>query len=173
MICDPLKVLVYLPFEDIPAVVSTLRDAGKGHFYCYASVQEARDEGNIHLRTFSRHNFINDLKTCSGVIANAGFTLTSETLYLGKKLLVKPLAGQLEQTSNALALQQLNMGMVMQRLGLHGWCGTGYLFLVQSPLTTLTLPARLQIGLARVSGTPIGDLAAKVWGMVTIALKRK
>ncbi len=36
--CDPCKVLVYLPFEDTPTVVSMLKDMGKGQFYCYASV---------------------------------------------------------------------------------------------------------------------------------------
>lgn len=46
-----------------------------------------------------------DLTDCSGVIANAGFARSSESLYLGKKLLVKPLEGQLEQESNGLALE--------------------------------------------------------------------
>jgi hypothetical protein len=35
---------------------------------------------------------------------------------LGKKILVKPLAGQMEQISNGLAIATLKLGMVMTRL---------------------------------------------------------
>ena len=42
--------------------------------------------------------------------------MASEALELGKKLLVKPLIGQMEQLSNAEALQQLNLGSVMKNL---------------------------------------------------------
>lgn len=35
---------------------------------------------------------------------------------LGKKILVKPLAGQMEQISNALAITSLKLGMAMKQL---------------------------------------------------------
>jgi uncharacterized protein (TIGR00661 family) len=162
---DPLKVLVYLPFEDTPAVVGMLKDVRKGQFYCYASVKESHDEGNIHLRPFSRREFIDDLKTSSGVIANAGFTLTSEALYLGKKLLVKPLAGQLEQTSNALALEQLNLGMVMQRLDarlVKHWLSLPS----PDPVDYPDVAAAVAEWISRGQWDTIGDLASRVWGMV-------
>jgi predicted glycosyltransferase len=60
--------------------------------------------------------FLKDLKDCSGVISNAGFELASEALQLGKKILVKPLAGQIEQISNALAILNLGIGRVMKHL---------------------------------------------------------
>ena len=53
---------------------------------------------------------------CNGVISNAGFELASEAMSLGKKILVKPLTGQMEQISNALAITSLKLGMVMTRL---------------------------------------------------------
>ena len=56
------------------------------------------------------------LLDAEGVISNAGFELASECLHLGKKLLVKPLAGQFEQLSNALALQSMSRATVMQSL---------------------------------------------------------
>ena len=56
------------------------------------------------------------MRDCVGVICNAGFELASEALQLGKKILVKPLHLQLEQLSNALALEQLGLGMVMPDL---------------------------------------------------------
>jgi len=163
--CDPLKVLVYLPLEDTDAVVSMLKEMRMGQYYCYASVPEAHDQGNIHLRPFSRHNFISDLKSCSGVIANAGFTLTSEALYLGKKLLVKPLAGQLEQTSNARALQQLNLGMIMQRLDarlVKHWLSLPS----PDPVDYPDVAGEVAAWISQGKWNDVGDLAAKVWGMV-------
>jgi predicted glycosyltransferase len=56
------------------------------------------------------------LEDCNGVICGAGFELAGEALQLGKKLLVKPLEGQFEQLSNALALEKLQLARVMQRL---------------------------------------------------------
>ena len=57
-----------------------------------------------------------DLATSQGVICNAGFELASEAIQLGKKLLVKPLLGQMEQLSNAKALEDLELGMTMDTL---------------------------------------------------------
>jgi hypothetical protein len=37
-------------------------------------------------------------------------------MYLGKKILVKPLAGQMEQVSNALTITFLELGLAMNRL---------------------------------------------------------
>lgn len=42
----------------------------------------------------------------SGVICNAGFQLTSEALFLGKKMMVIPMQGQYEQLCNAEALSK-------------------------------------------------------------------
>jgi uncharacterized protein (TIGR00661 family) len=64
----------------------------------------------------SRELFQHDLKTCSGVISNSGFELISEALELGKKILVKPVVGQAEQVSNALALTTLKYGTSMKTL---------------------------------------------------------
>ena len=44
------------------------------------------------------------------MISNAGFELVSEALQLQKRILVKALQGQMEQQSNALALNQLQLG---------------------------------------------------------------
>jgi uncharacterized protein (TIGR00661 family) len=112
----PRKILVYLPFEERDDILQLIEPFSDTHFYVYTSVSRKLNDGNIFLRPFSREDFIDDLISCNGVICNAGFTLTSEALHLGKKLLVRPLAGQLEQSSNALALEQLNLAMVMSVL---------------------------------------------------------
>jgi hypothetical protein len=49
-------------------------------------------------------------------MCNAGFSLISEALHLGRKVLAKPVSGQVEQKANALALQRLGLGSVMHGL---------------------------------------------------------
>lgn len=112
----PGKILVYLPFEDRRDVLDLLSHFPAYDFYYYTGVDTAQDLGNRHVRPFSRQGFIDDLLTCEGVICNAGFELASEAMHLGKKLLVRPLAGQLEQTSNAMVIENLHLGAVMQEL---------------------------------------------------------
>ena len=113
---DPNKVVVYLPFESIDAVTAMLSEIPGYQFYFYADVSDARELGNICIRPFSRVGFKNDLATSVGVISNSGFELTSEAIQLGLKILVKPLAGQLEQLSNSLALSELKLGTSMSTL---------------------------------------------------------
>ena len=67
--------------------------------------------GNVLVRGFSRDGFKDSLHSTDGVICNAGFELASEALSLGRKIMVKPLKGQMEQASNALALSQLGLGL--------------------------------------------------------------
>ena len=68
------------------------------------------------LHVVKLYGFRRDLHDCAGIICNAGFELTSESLYLGKKILVKPVHGQMEQTSNAAALIELGYGHVMKKV---------------------------------------------------------
>lgn len=66
--------------------------------------------GNIVFRKPSLDGFLEDLTTCRGVIATAGYTLMSEALYLGKPLLVAPNGGIFEQTLNGLYLEREGLG---------------------------------------------------------------
>ncbi|GAB2197768.1 MJ1255/VC2487 family glycosyltransferase [Sessilibacter sp. MAH4] len=110
------KVLVYLGFEDQQKVIDTLRPISDYEFYFYGEFDSIIDDGNLHLRPLSREGFKSDLKSANAVICNAGFELVSEALELGKKVLVKPLHGQMEQLSNAEALKVLGLGSVMEKL---------------------------------------------------------
>jgi len=115
---DPSKILVYLPFEDRERVTQWLNthDDKPHHYVFYCGVHQSLEHCNVTLKPYSRHRFQHDLASCNGVIANAGFGLASEALQHGKKLLVKPLLGQMEQTSNAAALQLLKLGDTMKTL---------------------------------------------------------
>ena len=111
------KILVYLPFEDLDEIENMLREFDTHNFHIYhGSCNQPEDKGNLHLRPFSREGFLRDLCECGGVICNAGFELPSEALHLGKRILAKPLTGQIEQKSNALALGQLGLATVSGRL---------------------------------------------------------
>lgn len=108
--------VVYPGFESLPQVVALLRRFGSTRFHVYGRVAEPYTEGNVSVRPVSRDHFLADLARCRGVIANAGFTLASECLHLGISLLVKPVHGQLEQESNAVALEQLGLAATSRDL---------------------------------------------------------
>lgn len=112
---DADKVVVYLPFEDRTQVLNWLRRLPEARFRFYTDISAPVDLGRIQMRPLSREAFPRDLASCSGVIANAGFGLVSEAIQYGKKILVKPLQGQVEQRANALAIRKLGIGEVMHR----------------------------------------------------------
>jgi uncharacterized protein (TIGR00661 family) len=110
------KIIVYLPFEEIRDIVRLLEGFDSHQFYVYSTATVTNKPAHIHVRQLSRSGFQLDFQDCGGVICNAGFELASEALQMGKKLLVKPLRAQMEQLSNALALEQIQLGAVMPEL---------------------------------------------------------
>lgn len=110
------KIIVYLPFEEQEDILNLLAPFKDYSFFVYHKFETPLVKENIHLCPFSRNGFLKDLMECSGVITNAGFELVSEALATGKKLLLKPLSGQMEQLSNANAITMLSLGKTMKRL---------------------------------------------------------
>lgn len=110
------NVLVYLPFEDQSSLLPLLRQFKEYQFYVYAPDLGFSDEGNVHTRPPSRSGFQRDLVNSHWVICNAGFELISEALQLGKQILAKPLGGQMEQMSNAAALEQLGYAVIEESI---------------------------------------------------------
>lgn len=110
------KIIVYLHFEAMEDIINLFKPFPNYDFYVYYPVEEPFDEGNIHFRPLSRDKFQRDLSDAVGVIANSGFSLSSEAIHLGKKLLTKPVKGQTEQEANASALEELQLGRVMKDL---------------------------------------------------------
>ena len=74
------------------------------------------EEGELRYRPFATAAFIDDLRTCRGVVASAGFSLMSEVVYLRKPMLALPLAGQFEQEMNARYLERLGYGTAARAL---------------------------------------------------------
>lgn len=109
--------LIYLPFEALNEVKTLLHHFPDKYFVCFhPNITENSEQGNIRFRKYSRTDFVHYLKTCRGIISNAGFSLISESLVLGKKLLIKPLKGQFEQVDNANYLKQLGLAYTMETL---------------------------------------------------------
>jgi uncharacterized protein (TIGR00661 family) len=84
-------------------------------FYIYGFNVEER-HGNCFFKKNSTPGFLEDLASCRGVIATAGFSLISECLYLKKRMLLTPVGGQFEQIVNAAYAQRLGFARYPQRL---------------------------------------------------------
>ncbi|MHC4558124.1 MAG: glycosyltransferase family protein, partial [Planctomycetota bacterium] len=84
-------------------------------FYIYGFNKSAEYQ-NCIFKKRSTEVFLADLAGSRGVIASAGFSLVSECMYLRKKMLLLPLAGQYEQIINAHYIQKLGLGISAERL---------------------------------------------------------
>ncbi|MDO6428768.1 glycosyltransferase family protein [Thalassotalea sp. 1_MG-2023] len=157
-------VLVYLPFEDQQAVTKMLNLVEGHQFVQYA--QELTDDvrANVRTHTTSYQGFKQDLKRAQAVICNSGFELNSECIHLGIPILTKPIAGQMEQESNALALEQLGYGKAVNTLTsdiIEDW-------LIQLPSQTAnTFPDVAQLIIRWLSDKnnelSIEEFTAQVW----------
>ncbi len=106
---DGSLVLVYLPWEVPESYMEVLKTITSHRFIVYGTEMTPGQEGNLEFKPSSRDGFLADLGRCGSVIANAGFALASEALSLGKRLLLKPYAGQIEQEHNALEAERLGL----------------------------------------------------------------
>ncbi|MCH8553015.1 MAG: glycosyltransferase [Natronospirillum sp.] len=110
------QVLVYLPFDKSASVLKMLRAHPTHQFHVFCADKAPGQYGNVHVHPFGRETFQQRLAQCASVITGAGFELTSEALHLGKRILVKPTRGQMEQMSNAHALRLLGLAETMNTL---------------------------------------------------------
>lgn len=111
-------VLVYYNHTDgAEHVLQTLRDVDAPFIvYNFDRPDSGGRYPNVHFKEPCIDEFLYDLASSRAVISTAGFTLTSETLFLGKPLLVVPNRGIFEQTLNALFLKRDGLGeAVMDR----------------------------------------------------------
>jgi len=156
-------ILVYLPFED-PQWVTQLLQQFPGHrFIQYGGGCRAGVAGNVTLRPPGTATFKRDLGASAGVVCNSGFELISECLQWGKPVLTRPLAGQMEQLSNARALQLLGYASVVPQLGataLGDWLAA---MPAPAPQRYPDVAAALARWLAGGARTPVGELCRTLW----------
>lgn len=158
----PRKILVYLPFEDLKQICHWLNAETDYDFYVYHHLKQVENRGHIRLQPFSRDNFQADLVNCEGVITNSGFVMSSEAIQYGKKILTKPLLGQMEQLSNAQALQLLERADVMTNLDrqvLKNWLLKKSCIPVRYPNVAREIVAWIKEG----QKEPLHSLARRLW----------
>src|SRR6266700_410533 len=108
---DYALVYVTSPAKDLAALLKKIRFP----FIAYGFKSEGQD-GNILFKNPSMDGFLRDLAGCKAVIANAGFSLVSEALHLGKPYMAVPVEHQFEQTLNAYYLDKTGYGCWAQDL---------------------------------------------------------
>ena len=101
-------ILVYATHE-YETLIEHLKTYKRENFIVYGFNRD-KIEGNLTFKSFSRSGFLDDLTGCKAVIATAGFTLMTESFYLGKPYLALPMKGQFEQVLNGLMLDELKYG---------------------------------------------------------------
>lgn len=105
--------LVYVtsPSEELAGLLKRVRRP----FVCYGFGREGQD-GNLTFKRPSLTTFLEDLAGSRAVIANSGFSLISEALYLSKPYLAIPVRHQFEQVLNAYYLDRLGYGAYWDKL---------------------------------------------------------
>ena len=159
------KIVVYLPFEDQHEVTRHLCPFENFEFHVYAPTVIASKYPHIQFKSLSREGFQRDLYDCAGIISNAGFELASESLQLGKKILAKPLHAQMEQISNAAALEQLGYGRTMFNMDsaiIEDWLHNPHAVHVTYPNVAKLLVQWLSDGMPEMDGAFIENVWDKV-----------
>ncbi len=110
--------LVYQTSESNRELPELLRASGREcRVYGFRrDLQEELVEGPLRFRPFSEQRFVEDLRTAKGVIANGGFTLLSEAVYLHKPVLSSPVRKQFEQILNARYVEREGYGLCAEEL---------------------------------------------------------
>jgi len=96
-------------------LLDVLHKFGRQTFIIYGFNQDTQSQNCIFKKRNTK-GFLADLAAARGVIASAGFSLISECMYLKKKMLLLPLAGQYEQIINAHYIQKLGLGLSAETL---------------------------------------------------------
>jgi uncharacterized protein (TIGR00661 family) len=161
-ISDPDQVLVYLPFENSEAVLDWLDGVPNYHFRFHCKDIEPGIYGNVEVFPFGRELFQKNLSECESVLCNAGFELNSEALQLGRRILAKPLKGQIEQYSNAIALDLLGIAKTSDVLNsqiIQDWLETSRVVQISYPNVARAVVAWLQSN----NDTSMVDLCESLW----------
>ena len=84
-------------------------------FIAYGFGREGQED-NVAFKEPSLDEFMRDLVSAKAIIANAGFSLISEALHLGKPYLAMPVKSQFEQIFNAYYINQMGYGAYWEEL---------------------------------------------------------
>jgi len=107
------QVLVYVTYP-APALAKLLASV-RSRFVAYGFGREGQD-GNVLYKKPTLDGFLEDLISAKAIVANAGFSLVTEALHLGKPYLAIPVKHQFEQIFNAYWLEKAGHGAYWDEL---------------------------------------------------------
>ncbi|MEJ2544598.1 MAG: glycosyltransferase family protein [Calditrichaceae bacterium] len=93
--------------------LTSQKSSNEGHIMVYLT--SGFESFVTYLAKFKRERFLRNLGSCKAVMATAGFTLITESLYLRKPYLAMPMKGQFEQELNGYMLEKLSYGLNARR----------------------------------------------------------
>jgi uncharacterized protein (TIGR00661 family) len=112
--CDE-HILVYSTDSTWKSRLLTILSAYPTQQFRIYGFNESERIANCTLLRTSTASFLQDLASCRGVIATAGFSLISECLHFRKKMLLLPIHGQYEQIINAFYAEKLGLALHCER----------------------------------------------------------
>ncbi len=130
---------VYLPAYSNVNILRTLRLLPDWEWKVFSTTaQTGKKYGNIEFLPVDTELFLTYLASCNGLICNAGFGITTEALFLGKKMLVIPMKNQYEQQCNAAALAEMGIKVFGafhpgNAASVEKWLFTGHAVKVEYP----------------------------------------
>jgi len=159
---DGEHLLVYQTSTSYGGLLEHLRHSGvECRIYgVRRGIEKEERDGTLRFMPFSDEGFVEDLRTARGVVANGGFTLLGEAVYLHRPVLSVPVGKQFEQVVNARYLEREGYGMAAEEV-------TGPVlgeFLARVPDLRRNLAAYHQDGNARMLASLEENLAAAVRG---------
>jgi uncharacterized protein (TIGR00661 family) len=149
--------MVYLPAYNDRKILKALRSFPNTEWVVFSKhSKKAYSQDEIQVHPIDNQVFLEKLAGASGVICAAGFSTTSEVLFLGKKLLVIPMKKQFEQQCNALALENFGVPVVKSlkkkwRKKISAWLQTDAVVKVHYPDNAQVLVDRIIIDYAQQS----------------------
>lgn len=112
---DEGHISVYLPHYSIAYLEPYFLAQSKYHFEVFsAEVTSIRNYKNIIYFPISNSGFTKSMIRSHAVITGGGFETPAEAMYMNKKVLSIPIAKHYEQLSNAAALTELGVKVILQ-----------------------------------------------------------
>ena len=106
-------ITIYLPWFEDDYLFAFFQQLNDFKFQIFSkNINKIKNVNNITFFPVDEFTFPESIRTCSGVICNAGFQTSSEVIYLGKRLLVVPIEGQYEQLCNVAALKKIGINSI-------------------------------------------------------------
>lgn len=106
---DQIVIYIRTP-ERAQEILPCLEKLGDCHYLAYGFEGTCSEKGNITFKKMGG-GFLKDLAESKAVITNAGHSLISEALYLGKPIFAIPTRRDFEQMINAYYVEKLGYGL--------------------------------------------------------------